>query len=192
MFKHAEDMEPARRPARHWRGAGATLPGAVKVSTVAATAVVVLALLAPESGAQRGAGPFADMAGTWSGSGSITLSSGASERIRCRSAYALVEGGSTLQQDLRCASDSYRFDLRSDISHRQDGTLHGRWVETSRNVSGSLSGRLSGDQIQARVEGPGFSASLTMSTRGERQSVSIQSAGTEVTGLSITLTRGAR
>ena len=157
-----------------------------------AAAAIVLPLLATDGRAQRGAGPFAEMAGTWSGSGNITLSSGASERIRCRSAYAVVDGGSTLQQDLRCASDSYRFDLRSDITHRQDGTLQGRWIESSRNISGNVSGRLSGDQVQARVEGPGFSASLTMNTRGERQSVSIQSAGTQVTGLSITLSRGAR
>jgi hypothetical protein len=186
-------MKRSRQRARHSGGARAIIGRGVQARVVAAL-LMALPLSASDGHAQRGrdAGPFADLVGTWSGSGTVTLSSGASERIRCRSVYVAVDGGSTLQQDLRCASDSYRFDLRSDISRRQDGSLQGRWIETSRNVTGDISGRLSGDQIQARVNGPGFSASLTMSTRGERQSVSIQSAGTEVTGLSITLTRGAR
>jgi hypothetical protein len=46
----------------------------------------------------------------------------------------------------------------------EGGTLSGSWTETSRNVSGSVSGRASGGQIQARIDGAGFSASLVVST----------------------------
>jgi hypothetical protein len=60
-----------------------------------------------------------------------------------------------MQQDLRCASDSYRFDLRSDITS-QGGAISGRFLETSRNVGGNISGRASPGTIQARAEGAGF------------------------------------
>jgi hypothetical protein len=86
------------------------------------------------------------------------------------------------------ASDSYRFDVNSNIAS-DGGTLSGNWSETSRNVSGSVSGRVNGGEIQARVDGAGFSASLVLTTRGNRQSVSIQSPGHEVTGVSVALTK---
>src|SRR6202521_149377 len=66
-----------------------------------------LSLTAPSAYAQSA--PFAGMAGAWSGGGRVDLQDGTSERIRCRATYAVGGGGSTMQQQLRCASDSYRF-----------------------------------------------------------------------------------
>jgi len=34
-------------------------------------------------------GPFAGMAGNWSGGGTVTLDDGSTERIRCRASYAV-------------------------------------------------------------------------------------------------------
>jgi hypothetical protein len=101
------------------------------------------------------------------------------------------EGGGALQQNLRCASDSYRFDLSSNIVSN-GGSISGTWSEATRSVSGGVSGRASGGQIDARVDGPGFAANFALTTRGDRQSVSIASAGTELSGVSITLMRGSR
>jgi len=56
-------------------------------------------------------------------------------------------------------------------------------------ATGSVSGRVSGGQIQARIDGAGFSASLVVSTRGDRQSVTIEAPGHEVTEVSVALTR---
>ena len=81
----------------------------------ASAAVLAVPLLASPGYAQSG--PFSGMAGSWSGSGTITTSAG-SERLRCRVRYVVTSGGATLQQDLRCASDSYRFDVRSDVTYR--------------------------------------------------------------------------
>jgi len=44
-------------------------------------------------------------------------------------------------------------------------------------------------QIQARIDGAGFSAQLTLSTRGDRQSVTIESPGHDITEVSVALTR---
>ena len=155
------------------------LGGAVLVFGVALTSLAAHA---------HGAGPFAGLAGSWSGGGNITLSSGASERIRCRATYAVAPAGNALQQTLRCASDSYRFDLTGNVAS-QGGALSGSWTEATRSASGTLSGRISGGQMQLRAEGPGFGANLAVATRGDRQSVSIRSAGTDISEVAITLSR---
>src|ERR1700694_1796059 len=41
----------------------------------------------------QSSGPVAGMAGNWSGAGTVTLDDGATERIRCRAAYADGVGG---------------------------------------------------------------------------------------------------
>ena len=154
-----------------------------------AAAAALLMLLASPALAQRGgAGPFAGLGGSWSGSGTITLQNGGEERIRCRATYAVGDGGSSLQQNLRCASDSFNFDLSSQVV-AQGGAVSGRWTETTRNASGTVSGRASSGELQVRVDSQGFAANLVMTTRGNRQSVSISSAGTALTGASITLTK---
>jgi hypothetical protein len=99
-------------------------------------------------------------------------------------------GGNNLQLRLRCASDSYTFDLNSNVNHTS-GAISGSWSETTRNVSGSLSGRASANEIQARVDSPSFSANLTLTTRGDRQTVAIESRGSELAAVSIALRRGA-
>jgi hypothetical protein len=153
---------------------------------------VGLSALASAGYAQRGpAGPFAGLGGSWSGTGTLRLQEGGTERVRCRATYVVGEGGSALQQNLRCASDSYRFDLSTHVTYH-GGAISGSWSETTRNVRGGVSGRASSGEIDARVDGPGFAANLALTTRGDRQNVSIASAGTELSGLSITLTRGSR
>lgn len=160
------------RSTRHVIGAG-----------VFAAALVYSAV---PGGAQSG--PFVSLAGSWSGGGSLTLQDGARERLRCHATYAVSEGGTRLQQNLRCASDSYRFDVNANVVS-EGGALTGTWSETSRNTSGSVAGRVNGGQIQAQIEGPGFTASMAINTRGNRQSVSIQSPGHEVTQVSIEMTK---
>jgi hypothetical protein len=96
-----------------------------------------------------------------------------------------------LRQNLRCASDSYRFDLSSNVV-AQGSAISGTWTETTRGASGSLRGRASGaGDVQVRVDSPGFAASLSMRTRGNRQAVSISSSGTALTGVTITLSRAS-
>ena len=156
------------------------------VSRTASRALALFILLTGGALAQ-GSG-FAFLSGSWSGSGSVTLASGAVERIRCRATYEVAPSGTTFQQDLRCTSDSYNFNLRASVLRSGDG-LSGTWTETSRNVNGGIAGRVSGSQIQAAIQGPGFSANLTMATQGDRQTVSIRSQGTELSTVSIVLRR---
>jgi len=145
-------------------------------------------LVAWQGGAQAASSPFAGMAGSWSGSGSLTTSAGTQERLRCRAAYNVGGGGDHLQLNLRCASDSYNFNLAGDVAHR-NGAISGSWSESTRNMGGSVSGRASGEQIQVIATGGNFAASLSLTTRGNRQAVSIRSQGGDITGVSVSLAK---
>jgi hypothetical protein len=131
--------------------------------------------------------PFAGFSGSWAGSGKVALSDGSIERLRCRAAYRVDGTGAKLQQTLKCASDSYKFDLSSDVV--SDGPqISGTWSESSRGISGTLQGRSNNGRISAVVDTVGFSANLDLVTRGNRQSVSIVSQGSN-RNVSITMSR---
>ena len=149
-----------------------------------------LALLAavPAHGQRAGGeGPFTALQGSWSGTGTVTSSAG-TERIRCRAAYAVSDGGAGVLQNLRCASDSYNIDLRSQL-RSQGGALSGTWSESTRGIGGSVSGSASPGQVNAQVGGPGFSAAIGVTTRANRQQISIRTEGAEVATASIALSR---
>ncbi len=73
-------------------------------------------------------GPFLGLSGHWSGAGTVTMTNGATERIRCKAAYAVNATGKAVQQTLRCASDSYRFEISSNVIC-EGGSLSGSWAE---------------------------------------------------------------
>jgi hypothetical protein len=137
--------------------------------------------------AQSGS-PFAGFDGAWSGTGTVSLSDGTVERIRCRATYKITGTGMGLKQALRCASDSYKFDLSSDVISNGD-RISGSWSEASRNLNGNLQGTAGGGQIQVFVEANGFAANLTLRTSGNRQTVQISSKG-EIRGVNITMVKG--
>ena len=148
---------------------------------------LLAALSLPTAAAPVPMGPFAALAGSWSGGGTLTMADGRAERLRCRASYD-VGSGSNLSLNLRCASDSYNFDLRSDVEY-QGGAIRGSWSESSRNASGTISGRADGNHIQASATGPNFNANLSLATQGNHQTVSIRSAGTEISDVTVTLNR---
>jgi hypothetical protein len=120
--------------------------------------------------AQAG-GPFAGMAGTWSGGGTVTLDDGSRERLRCRATY--VVPGATMSMGLTCASDAYKFDLRASVV-AEGGNVAGTWSETSRNVGGNLAGRGGGGNFQVVATAAGFNANINLRTAGNKQTVTIR------------------
>lgn len=151
----------------------------------------VLSLVASQGFAQHAAdGPFFGLSGYWSGGGTIALTNGATERIRCKATYAVNATGRALNQSLRCASDSYQLTINSNVVF-EGGAISGSWSKSAHNVSGSISGRASGSEIQARVGGGGFTASLDVRTHGGHQTVVITPhGGTDVRNVSVSLHKG--
>jgi hypothetical protein len=134
--------------------------------------------------------PFDRLAGQWTGSGTIDMANGAHERIKCRASYD-VPDHRQLQLNIRCASESYNFDLRASAVY-SGGAISGNWGESTRMVAGTISGRADGDRIQVVARAASFAASLTLVTHGGRQSVAIrtQDPQSDIRGVSISLRRG--
>lgn len=130
---------------------------------------------------------FANYAGNWSGNGTITIAEGGTERIRCRGTYTVDGGGNNLHQVLRCASDSYKFELTSNILAK-GSNITGSWSEASRGVNGTVEGSISDGQVTALVQTNGYAATFNVVTRGNRQSVAISSKG-ELRAVNISLAR---
>jgi len=155
-----------------------------------AAKAIVAAALSFVASPSSAAGPFADLSGYWTGGGNITMSSGSSERIRCKATYAVNDAGNSLNQSIRCASDSYRLEITANVTV-SGGAISGTWTEATRHATGNLSGRASSSEIQARVDGTGFSAGLQVRFHGDKQTVSIRpTEGTDVANVAITLRKG--
>jgi hypothetical protein len=155
---------------------------------VKAAGIGAALMLSVSAGHAQSGSPFAGFDGTWSGTGTVALSDGSVERIRCKADYKVNNGGMGLKQSLHCASDSYKFDLSSDVTSNGD-RISGSWSEASRNVFGDLQGTAGGGQIEVFVEANGFAANLTLRTNGNKQTVQISSKG-EIRGVNITMVRG--
>ena len=163
--------------------AGSSLIG----QTIKAGAVLAALVLSTSAGNAQSP-PFAGFDGTWSGNGTVSLSDGSNERLRCRAVYQVDGTGLVLKQTLRCASDSYKFDLSSDVTSHGDH-ITGNWSETNRNISGSLLGTAGNGKIEVKVESAGFNATLTLRTAGNKQTVQLTSQG-DIRGVSITMVKG--
>ena len=151
---------------------------------------LALALIASATHAQAQAarGPFASYPGSWSGGGAISLASGAVERLRCTAGYRVDDGGATLVQNLNCVSDTYKFELRTQIQ-ATGSEITGRWFEVTRSAEGSIVGRVSGGHVEGTVSGPGFTATFSLQARASRQQVLIRSQGGDIAQISAELVR---
>jgi hypothetical protein len=163
---------------------GFSLPG----RAIAAAGVGAALMLSVASGHAQSSGPFAGFDGSWTGSGTVNLSDGSTEHIRCKANYKVNPTGLNLKQTLDCASDSYKFDLTSDVTSNGD-RISGNWAERSRNIFGNLQGTAGGGLIEVFVEANGFAANLTLRTNGTKQTVQISSKG-EIRGVNITMVKG--
>lgn len=162
------------------------------LSRYAAVALAASAVVVLSAGARAAEdvekGPFAGLSGTWSGAGTVTMANGSQERIRCRANYSVPPMGTSLNQGLQCASDSYRFDVKSNV-FAEGNALRGTWSEGTNQVSGNVTGRIAPGRIETSVTSSAFSARLSVTTQGSRQSVSISPQGTDVRAVSIEMRR---
>ena len=157
------------------------IPGAI-----AAAAVLLTALAVPGS-AGAADGPFTTMEGAWAGGGTITVNNN-KERLRCRANYTTKNSGSTVDLDITCAGDSYKFNLSGGVNY-VNGSINGNWSESAHGAAGTISGRASAGSIQANATGPYFSALLNLRTTGNTQSVSLSSPGSQISSVTISLAR---
>lgn len=165
--------------------------GLAAVRTVALAAMTAMAISAVPAIDRVAAADanFATYAGRWVGSGTIKLAGGASESLKCRATYFVVSGGSGLEQNIRCASASYKLEVRSAMQ-QSGGSISGSWQETQYNSSGSLSGKATASGLRLNVSSDKFSASMSVTLNGSSQTVSIVPKGIDISSVTIGLRKG--
>lgn len=131
---------------------------------------------------------FSGLAGSWSGGGQISLADGRSERLSCRANYLPKDGGSSLGLSIRCASQSYKIELRSSLKVA-GSRVSGSWEERSFNAGGSVTGSSTSGSLRLAFSGT-MDGSMSVSYGGSSQQVSIRTTGGELSGVSLSLRRG--
>lgn len=150
-------------------------------AATAAAAAVALTIALPGLAA-----PVNDLAGRWSGWGSITMSNGSSEQVKCVATYFVEGGGAQLRQNLRCASTSYKIDVTAKLNNA-NGQLTGEWEEKTYAAIGSVAGRFHGTGFNVSIQGPAFSAAMAVTTTSCKQSISITPTGFDISRINIGL-----
>ena len=153
-----------------------------------ATAALSCALFAFAAGPADATGPFAQLDGSWSGSGRINLTDGKSEDLKCTAYYTPNGGGAEISVALRCASASNKVELRAKLAS-DGGRVSGSWEERTFNASGTVTGQASPTQIKLAISGGGFTGSMAMMTTGRKQVISVSTEGVTLKGVNVKLER---
>ena len=149
-------------------------------------ALAAFTLTPSEVSIARAKNPFDSLLGTWTGSGKLVLQGGQWENIKCNAYY--TGGGSELRLAVRCASASYKVEIRSKLTRAGD-KISGTWEERTYNAAGSVSGRTLGNRLRFSISNGGFSGSMSVSYGSPEQSVSISTAGINLKSVNMTLSR---
>lgn len=166
-----------------------SLKGSVRTLLAAATTFVLATGHLHAEGAAK-VNAFSKFVGNWVGNGKIFLSSGKQENIRCRGTFSPNEvlAGVGMKLELRCANDTFNFELQSEINYN-GSQVTGNWTERTRGLNGTVSGSIKGDEINAVVESQTFTAMMDLINNGDKQQVRITSPGSEMSDVLIGLIR---
>ena len=133
------------------------------------------------------ADPAGELAGYWSGSGSVVLANGKTERVKCNVVYKAAEAGS-LRQTMRCASADYSINSLAELRIK-GSQVSGSWEEKTYAAKGDVTGRYSGEAFALTIQGANFSAAMNVTLSSCRQSISISPQGLDVTRVAIALAK---
>ena len=164
----------------------------MRLLKIVATAAIALAMTANTvqltgHTATAKAATFSDLNGTWRGGGKLKLASGRSERLRCRAYYTPKEGGKRLGMAVRCASTSYKFELRAQLTVK-GSRVSGSWEERNFNSSGRVNGSLRRGRMALSARGS-LRAGLFVTYNRNRQTVRMTGKFDNFRGMSLSFRR---
>jgi hypothetical protein len=133
-------------------------------------------------------GPFSSLGGRWIGGGKIVYAGGKSESLRCTATYIIESGGLGVRQNIRCSAASTNFAVATGLK-ANGNKVTGTWNETIHNASGDVTGSVNAGTVTVGISGS-FAGSMSVSTTGSSQSVSIKPSGNTVDRISLSLRKG--
>ena len=154
-----------------------------------ALAMAGLALLCLPGASALDVSPFEKLAGRWVGEGRLGVRDNATENVKCRVTYVVVQGQDQLKQTIRCASASGSIEVQSVVDH-VSGNLSGTWTELVRNMSGEIKGSVTPRGFRVAVRGEGLNANMDIVVMGTKQIIEIQFINSSLIGLTLILEKG--
>lgn len=106
----------------------------------------------------------ASLKGTWSGTGTIYPISGQAERARCRVTYSKAST-SGYKVSAKCASTSGKATQVATVHPSGKNTYHGSFYNQKHNASGSLTITLKGNRQTVSMSSSMGSATMTLRRR---------------------------
>jgi hypothetical protein len=133
----------------------------VRLSVLAAAGLIIGALMAayPVKAATAG-----ELAGSWSGSGNVTLSNGAREKARCRASF-VPAGGKTYAMSATCATASAKVSQTAILSQNTNNRFGGTFYNPEFGVTGRIRVILSGNRQTVYLSGSAGHATFNMQRR---------------------------
>jgi hypothetical protein len=128
----------------------------VSLRLIAATGFAFVAMTSAVSAAAEG------LQGSWSGSGSVELPSGATEKARCKASFQ-KQGGKSYAMNAVCASSSARAAQTATLEQVGANRYAGEFNNAEYGVSGSISITVNGSSLSAQLKGGGGQAFFNLS-----------------------------
>jgi len=100
--------------------------------------------------------------GSWSGGGTVNLSSGATERARCRASFSR-QSGNSFGMSAVCATSSARVAQTARIQQVGANQFAGDFHNSEYGVSGTIRITINANRLSASLSGGGGSAQLSLS-----------------------------
>jgi hypothetical protein len=116
--------------------------------------------------------PIENLAGKWSGEGTMAAAYGRNEQFRCIITYTVREDATRVRQHLRCQGDRNRFDAVTSMLI-EDERVTGEWADNVYSISGTLAGRVTDKGFDIRLHSYYFQAKMTVVASACEQSVKV-------------------
>ncbi len=129
-----------------------------------------------------------ELTGYWTGGGSVTLTSGNIEKVKCAVTYKVSNDGGQIKQNIRCASTDYSINASADLRVK-GGQVSGSWEEKTYSATGKVTGRYTGSSFVLSIQGESFTAVMNVGLSGCKQSINIAPQGLEVNRITIGLAK---
>ena len=123
-----------------------------------------LAALAIGVSLQCGSAVASDIVGSWSGSGTVTLASGATEKARCRASF-IAAGGKTYAMSATCATSAAKVSQTAIVSQNTKNRYGGTFYNPEFGVSGRIRIIVNGPRQTVYLSGSSGRATFTMRRR---------------------------
>ena len=107
-------------------------------------------------------GQGASLEGSWSGGGQIVFPSGEKEQARCRASFRR-QGGDSFGMNATCATASAKVQQSAEVTRVSGDRYRGEFFNQDFGISGSIRITISGNRLNASLNGGGGSAEFSLS-----------------------------